>query len=158
MPFMSKSFQIGDHFFPLLFPKDSENFKSFDIGFWEVGAQRRLNGVNKWENPLKKLFLLRRLYTLLWAKVFKSETTSFHYLFQKSKKFWHWTSGSEGKNTVKQSGKHQYQQNPAQKNKICPKTIFFSAAILHPSVVKFVNSETSSFHYFSPRIPSLKNF
>ena len=49
-PFMTKSFQIQDHFFPLLFPKDSEKQKSFYIGFWEVGAQRLLNGVNKGKN------------------------------------------------------------------------------------------------------------
>ena len=46
-PFMSKSFQIRDHFFPLLFPTDSENLKSFDIGLQEVGAKRPLNGVRK---------------------------------------------------------------------------------------------------------------
>ena len=46
-PFMSKSFQIWDHFFPLLFPKDSENLKSSDIGLREVGAKRCLSGVNK---------------------------------------------------------------------------------------------------------------
>ena len=34
-PFMSKKF----HFFPLLFPKDSQNPKSFDIGFLEVGKK-----------------------------------------------------------------------------------------------------------------------
>ena len=50
-PIMSKSFQIWDHFFSLLFPKDSENLKSLDIGLREVGAKRRLNGVNKWKNP-----------------------------------------------------------------------------------------------------------
>ena len=46
-PFMSKSFTIRDHFLPLLIPKDSENLKSLDIGLQEVGAKRRLNGVNK---------------------------------------------------------------------------------------------------------------
>ena len=30
-PFIRKSCQIWDHFFPLLFPKNSENLKSFDI-------------------------------------------------------------------------------------------------------------------------------
>ena len=44
-PFMSNSFQIGDHFFSLLFPKYSEDLKSLDIGLLEVGAKRRLNGV-----------------------------------------------------------------------------------------------------------------
>ena len=46
-PFMRKSFQIGDPFFPLLFPKDSENLKSWDIGLQEVGTKRHLNGENK---------------------------------------------------------------------------------------------------------------
>ena len=30
-----------------IFPKDSEYLKSLDVGLWEVGAKRRLNGVNK---------------------------------------------------------------------------------------------------------------
>ena len=38
-PFISKSFQIWDRFFPLLFPKDSENLKSLDIGLWEMGEK-----------------------------------------------------------------------------------------------------------------------
>ena len=46
-PFMSKSFQIWDHFFPLLFPEDSENLKSLGIGLREVGAKRPLNRVRK---------------------------------------------------------------------------------------------------------------
>ena len=46
-PFFSKKVQIWDHFFPLLFPKDSEYLKSLDIGLREVGAKRPLNGVNK---------------------------------------------------------------------------------------------------------------
>ena len=36
-----------DHFFPLLFPKDSESLKIFDIRFWELGAKRPLNGTSK---------------------------------------------------------------------------------------------------------------
>ena len=51
------SFQIWDHFFPLLFPKDSENLKSLDIGLWEVRAKRRLNGVNKWKKSVRKTCL-----------------------------------------------------------------------------------------------------
>ena len=43
--FMSKSFQIWDHFFPLLFTKDSENLKSLDIGLWKVGVKRPVNRV-----------------------------------------------------------------------------------------------------------------
>ena len=44
---MIKSFQIKDHFFSLLFPKDSKILNSFDIGLWEVGTKRPLNGVRK---------------------------------------------------------------------------------------------------------------
>ena len=52
--FMSKSFQIWDHFFPLLFPKDSKNLKSLDIGLWEVRAKRPLNGVRKCDGQTNK--------------------------------------------------------------------------------------------------------
>ena len=46
-PFMSKNIQIQDHFFSLISPKDSDDLKSLDIGLMEVGAKRRLNGMNK---------------------------------------------------------------------------------------------------------------
>ena len=39
-------FQMLDHFFPLLFPKDSESLKIFDIRLREVGAKRPLNGTS----------------------------------------------------------------------------------------------------------------
>ena len=32
---------------PLLFPKDFKYLKSLDIGLWEVGAKRQVNGVRK---------------------------------------------------------------------------------------------------------------
>ena len=68
--FISKSFQIRDHFFPLLFPKDSENLKSLDIGLQEMGAKRRLKGVkNIFLNLKKKTFLLRRFYTFYEQKL-----------------------------------------------------------------------------------------
>ena len=38
-PFMSKSCQMWDHFFPLLFPKDSKNQKFLDIRLQEVGQK-----------------------------------------------------------------------------------------------------------------------
>ena len=44
-PFMSKICQIWDHFFLIFSPKDSKNLKSLDIGLWEVGAKRPLDGV-----------------------------------------------------------------------------------------------------------------
>ena len=42
-----KNVQIWDHFFPLLFPKDSESLKILDIRLREVGAKRPLNGTSK---------------------------------------------------------------------------------------------------------------
>ena len=46
-PFPNKNVEIWEHFFPLLFPKDSESLKIMDIQLWEVGAKRRLNGTSK---------------------------------------------------------------------------------------------------------------
>ena len=76
-PFMSKSFQIWDHFFPLFLHKDSKYLKSWDIGHWEVGARRRLT---KWTN--KKKNLSRTCFATaalgqFWANMFKYETTSY---------------------------------------------------------------------------------
>ena len=72
--FMSKSYQIWDPSFLLLFPKDSENLKSLDIGLRKVGAKRPLNGVRNTDTkkscsvrqklPKNKLFLARQFYTL----------------------------------------------------------------------------------------------
>ena len=69
-PFISKSYQIWDYFFLLIVLKDSKNLKSFDIGFWEVGAKIRLNRVNKWRRrKTKKNFLLWRFYTFYNEKI-----------------------------------------------------------------------------------------
>ena len=46
-PFPNKNVQMLDHFFPLLFPKDSESLKIFDVRTREVGAKRPLNGTSK---------------------------------------------------------------------------------------------------------------
>ena len=53
-PFMSKSFLIRDHFFPLLFPKDSEYLTILDIGLLEVGAKKPLNRVRKCDEQTDK--------------------------------------------------------------------------------------------------------
>ena len=45
--FSNKIFYIWDHFYPLLFPKDSVSLKILDIRLCEVGAKRRLNGTSK---------------------------------------------------------------------------------------------------------------
>ena len=46
-PLPNKNVQMLDHFFPFLFPKDSESLKILDIRLWEVGAKRPLNGTSK---------------------------------------------------------------------------------------------------------------
>ena len=46
-PLPNKNVQMLDHFFPLLFPKDSESQKILDIRLQEVGAKRHLNGTSK---------------------------------------------------------------------------------------------------------------
>ena len=50
-----QNFQIRDHFFPFLFSKDSEYQKSLDIGLWEVGAKKHLNGTSKVNRHTDKL-------------------------------------------------------------------------------------------------------
>ena len=45
--FSNKNVHIWDHFFLLLFPKDSESVKILDIQLREVGAKRPLNGTSK---------------------------------------------------------------------------------------------------------------
>ena len=50
-PFMSKSFQIWDHFLPLLFPKDSNKLKILHIGLWDVGAK---NPLKEQKTPIPK--------------------------------------------------------------------------------------------------------
>ena len=115
-PFTRKSFQIWDHFFPLLFSKDSKNQKSLDIGLWEKGTNRRLNGVNKWRKKHYKKIVAAILHSL-WATVFKFETTSFHYFpqgFRKSKKFAHLTLRSGGKRLLKGVRNTNTKKNPAQ--------------------------------------------
>ena len=105
-PFMSKSFTIWHQLFPLLSPKDSEYLKILDIGLLEMGAKRCLNGVNKWRKNPYKTFITAAILHPSWAKVFKSETTCFHFFPQGvrkyKKKFGHWTSRSGDKKTVKQ--------------------------------------------------------
>ena len=49
-PFMSKSFQIWDPFFILLFSKDSENQKKFGHQTSKSGGKKRLNGVKNETN------------------------------------------------------------------------------------------------------------
>ena len=53
-PLRNKNVQMLDHFFPLLFPKDSESLKILDIRLREVGAKRPLNGTSKVKKEEKK--------------------------------------------------------------------------------------------------------
>ena len=55
-PLPNKNVQMLDHFFPLLFPKDSKSLKILDIRLWEKGAKRPLNGTSKMEKSEKKNF------------------------------------------------------------------------------------------------------
>ena len=114
-PFISKSFQIWDHFFPLLFLKDSENLRILDDGLWEVEAKRCLNWVDTWffTHYEQKLSNLKPLLSIL--KFLKVLTLD----------FWKW-----GQKTVKQSKKHRYQKNLLSKAKLAP-FFFVCAAILH---------------------------
>ena len=48
-PYISKSFQMRDHFFPLQFPKDSKSLIILDIQIWKVESKRLLNGTSKSE-------------------------------------------------------------------------------------------------------------
>ena len=108
--FLSKSFQIWDYLFPLLFPNDPENLTSLDIRLYEVGAKRRLNGVKKWKKSVKKNSSPRRFYTFYEQKFSNLRpllSFTFPQGFQKSKEFGHWISGSGDKKTVNRSEKHQ---------------------------------------------------
>ena len=58
----------------LLFPKD--------FGLWEVGAKRRLNGVNKWKKTVKNLFCRGNISTFM-SKNFKIWDHFFPLLFPK---------------------------------------------------------------------------
>ena len=155
---MWEIFQIWDHFLPLVFPKDSENLKSLDIGLQEVEAKRRINGMNKLKKSVKNFFLPLQFFTLFQQK-FSTLRPLFSITFprgvKKSKKYGHWTSRNAGKKTVKRSEKHWYQKVLLSKAKFAPEQYFFWAAILHPLLVKVFKSEITSFHYFSSRILNL---
>ena len=58
-PLPNRNVQMLDHFFPLLFPKDSESLKILDIQLWEMGAKRPLKGTSKVKNEREKNFFLR---------------------------------------------------------------------------------------------------
>ena len=149
-PLPKKNLQIIDHFFPLLFPKDSESLKILDIQLQKVGEKRPLNGTSKVNKVReKKLFFYAAIFDNFQKKMFISETTSCHYFpqeFRISKNIGHPTSGSGGKKTIKRYLKSE--KSEEEKN-------FFCAAIFNNFQTKMFISETTSFHYFSPRITNL---
>ena len=84
--FSNKNFHIWDHFFPLLFPKDSESLKILDIRLREVGAKRQLKKTENQRRPKKvkkKTFFCAAILDNFQTKMFISETTSFHYFSPK---------------------------------------------------------------------------
>ena len=96
-------------------------------------------------------FYARRFYTLYEQKYLNLRPVlfiGFPQGFRKSRKFGHWNSGSGGKKTLKWS---------EQRGKKSVKA-FFAAAMLDHVLAKMFKSETTSFHYISPRIPNLLNF
>ena len=119
-PFTSKSFQIWDHLFLLLFLKDSKikekKFEHWTSGSWgkktfERNEQRRKKWVNNY------FFLPLRLYTLFEQRFSNLRplcSITFPQGFRLSKKFGHWTLGTGGKKNFKRSEKHQFKKNPAQ--------------------------------------------
>ena len=121
-PHPNKNVQMLDHFFPLLFPKDSESLKILDIQLWEVGEKRPLNGTSKVKKVRKKTFFCESLKILdirLWEVGAKRPLN--------------------GTSKVKKV---------REKN-------FFCVAIFDNFQTKMFISETTSFYYFSPRIPNL---
>ena len=100
----------------------------------------------------KKKEIVRRFWTIFkqkcsYLRPFISIT--FPQGFRISKNIWHPTSGSGGKKTVKWYLKSEKSEE---------KNFFFCAAILDNFETKMFISETTSFHYFSPRIPNLKKY
>ena len=53
-PLANKNVQMLDHFFPILFTKDSEYLNFLDIGLWEVGEKGPLSGVIKFGGQTEK--------------------------------------------------------------------------------------------------------
>ena len=137
-----------DHFFPLLFLKDSESLKILDIRLREVGAKRPLKKTEKSE---EKNFFARQFQTIFKQKCSYLRpllSITFSQGFRIAKNSGYPTLGSGGKKTVKKD------QKSKETEKVKKKT-FFLTAILDNFQTKMFISETTSFHYFSPRIPNI---
>ena len=117
-PFLSiPFFKFWDHFFPLLFPKDSEALKILDFQLWEVGEKvvwtvtqnldlidlmiNDLSSPNLWK---KKLFFCEAMLHTLLVFFFILRlllSITFPQGFLISKNIGHPISGSGGKKTFK---------------------------------------------------------
>ena len=142
-----------DHFFSLLSPKDSESLKILDIRLWEVGAKKPLNSTSKVKkSERKKNFFLRSDFRQFSNENVHIRDHFFPLLFPKDSESLKildirlWEVGT--KRPLKKT------KNRRRPKKVMKKT-FFCAAILDNFQTKMFISETTSFHYFSPRIPNL---
>ena len=163
--FSNKNVHIWDHFFTLLFPKDSESLKILDIWLREVGAKRRLNCTSKVnKHPDRRTDgrtdrRTNRLIDWIGPEGWFSEN-----IVQLT---W-WTNiciliMCTISNLQSVSHKETEKLMPIRMFLletillISPKkwVNFFCAAILDNFQTKIFKSETTSFHHFSPRIPNL---
>ena len=134
--FMSKNFIIWDHFFPILYSKNSKNLKSLDIGFPEVGTKRLLNGVNKWRKKIVINFFCPINFTPFLSTKVQIWNHFFLLLFPKNSKYLTnldiglWEVGAKwplnGVNKVWRTDKHPKQKQIRngkilrKKNRKCP--------------------------------------
>ena len=119
----------------------------------QCGQQHRYqrNPASKAKFVENQTFFAPRFYTLYEQKYFNLRpfiSISFPQGFGKFKKQRRQTLGSGGKKTFKWSDQR--------KKKICKN--FFAAAVLDHLRAQMSTSDTTSFHYFSPRIPNLNYF
>ena len=75
----AKFFKLESIFFHYFSPRTLKIKQVWTLDFGKGGAKRRLNEVNKWKKNPWIFFCCGNLHPS-WAKVFKSETTSFYYL------------------------------------------------------------------------------
>ena len=104
-PLPNKNVQMLDHFFPLLFLKDSKSLKIFDIRLQEVGAKRPLNGTSKVKKVREKNFFFARRFSTIFKQKYSYLRpllfVTFPQGFRISKNTGYPTSETGGKKTVK---------------------------------------------------------
>jgi hypothetical protein len=92
--FSNKNVQMLDHFFPILFPKDSKSLKILDIRLREVGAKRPIKKTQNRRRPKqvkKKTFFCAAILDNLKKKCSYLRpllSITFPQGFQISKKYW----------------------------------------------------------------------